>query len=124
MSNAITMGIIWHLVGAASAACFYAPFKKVQHWSWETMWAIGGFVSWIILPWLVSYILLPDFWAYYGSFNASTLLPVFLLTLVLVWVAAFFVFALAVKPQACQQCQHAPCTQQDQRVVAHQIHQP
>ncbi|MCE0801633.1 MULTISPECIES: L-rhamnose/proton symporter RhaT [Buttiauxella] len=78
MSNAITMGIIWHLVGAASAACFYAPFKKVQHWSWETMWAVGGFVSWIILPWLVSYILLPDFWAYYGSFNASTLLPVFL----------------------------------------------
>ncbi|MEW7312718.1 L-rhamnose/proton symporter RhaT [Buttiauxella gaviniae] len=78
MGNAITMGIIWHLVGAASAACFYAPFKKVQRWSWETMWAIGGFVSWIILPWLVSYILLPDFWAYYGSFNASTLLPVFL----------------------------------------------
>jgi L-rhamnose-H+ transport protein len=72
------MGIIWHLVGAASAACFYAPFKKVQQWSWETMWAIGGFVSWIILPWLVSYILLPDFWAYYSSFNASTLLPVFL----------------------------------------------
>jgi len=78
MSNAITMGIIWHLVGAASAACFYAPFKKVQRWSWETMWAVGGFVSWIILPWTVSYVLLPDFWAYFGLFNASTLLPVFL----------------------------------------------
>ena len=78
MGNAITMGIIWHLVGAASAACFYAPFKKVQRWSWETMWAVGGFVSWIILPWTVSYVLLPDFWAYFGSFNASTLLPVFL----------------------------------------------
>ncbi|HEY1846984.1 MAG TPA: L-rhamnose/proton symporter RhaT [Buttiauxella sp.] len=78
MSNAITMGILWHLVGAASAACFYAPFKKVQRWSWETMWAIGGFVSWIILPWAVSSVLLPDFWAYYGSFSASTLLPVFL----------------------------------------------
>ncbi|MDL5555111.1 L-rhamnose/proton symporter RhaT, partial [Klebsiella pneumoniae] len=23
MSNAITMGIFWHLIGAASAACFY-----------------------------------------------------------------------------------------------------
>ncbi|HIC2866294.1 TPA: L-rhamnose/proton symporter RhaT [Citrobacter freundii] len=78
MGNAITMGIIWHLIGAASAACFYAPFKKVQHWSWETMWSIGGFVSWLILPWLVSAILLPDFWTYYNSFSASTLLPVFL----------------------------------------------
>lgn len=50
MSNAITMGIFWHLIGAASAACFYAPFKKVKKWSWETMWSVGGIVSWIILP--------------------------------------------------------------------------
>ena len=78
MNHAITMGIFWHLIGAASAACFYAPFKKVKHWSWETMWSIGGIVSWLILPWAISAMLLPDFWAYYGSFNASTLLPVFL----------------------------------------------
>lgn len=41
MNNAIILGIIWHLVGAASAACFYAPFKQVKKWSWETMWSIG-----------------------------------------------------------------------------------
>ncbi|MGL4858300.1 MAG: L-rhamnose/proton symporter RhaT [Enterobacteriaceae bacterium] len=78
MSNAIVVGIFWHLVGAASAACFYAPFKKVRQWSWETMWSIGGLISWLILPWSISYILLPDFWAYYGSFTSATLLPVFL----------------------------------------------
>ncbi|HBQ1173664.1 TPA: L-rhamnose/proton symporter RhaT [Klebsiella aerogenes] len=78
MNHAITMGIFWHLIGAASAACFYAPFKKVKHWSWETMWSIGGIVSWLILPWAISAMLLPDFWAYYRSFSASTLLPVFL----------------------------------------------
>lgn len=78
MNDSIVLGIIWHLVGAASAACFYAPFKQVKHWSWETMWSIGGFVSWLVLPWLVSYILLPNFWAYYGSFSFSVLLPVFL----------------------------------------------
>ena len=78
MNHAITMGIFWHLIGAASAACFYAPFKKVKHWSWETMWSIGGTVSWLILPWTISAMLLPDFWAYFTSFNASTLLPVFL----------------------------------------------
>ena len=78
MNHAITMGIFWHLIGAASAACFYAPFKKVKHWSWETMWSVGGIVSWLILPWAISATLLPDFWAYYRSFSASTLLPVFL----------------------------------------------
>ena len=61
MSNAITMGIFWHLIGAASAACFYAPFKKVKKWSWETMWSVGGIVSWIILPWAISALLLPNF---------------------------------------------------------------
>ncbi|GEM_PF-4151231 len=70
MSHAITMGIFWHLIGAASAACFYAPFKKVRNWSWETMWSIGGIVSWIILPWAISALLLPDVWAYYSSFSA------------------------------------------------------
>ncbi|MDI1209912.1 L-rhamnose/proton symporter RhaT, partial [Escherichia coli] len=69
MSNAITMGIFWHLIGAASAACFYAPFKKVKKWSWETMWSVGGIVSWIILPWAISALLLPNFWAYYSSFR-------------------------------------------------------
>ncbi|MBJ3814338.1 L-rhamnose/proton symporter RhaT [Shimwellia pseudoproteus] len=78
MSNAITMGILWHLIGAASAACFYAPFKKVQQWSWETMWSIGGVVSWIVLPWAISAALLPHFWDYYASFSAATLWPVFL----------------------------------------------
>ncbi|OON39987.1 rhamnose/proton symporter RhaT [Izhakiella australiensis] len=78
MNNAILAGILWHLVGAASAACFYAPFKKVRHWSWETMWSVGGFMSWLILPAVVSVILLPDFWAYYRSFTLSQLMPVFL----------------------------------------------
>ena len=78
MDNAILLGIMWHLVGAASAACFYAPLKKVKNWSWETMWSVGGIMSWLILPWLVSAILLPQFWQYYASFDFATLMPVFL----------------------------------------------
>jgi len=78
MNNAILLGIMWHFIGATSAACFYAPFKKVRNWSWETMWSVGGVMSWLILPWAVSAILLPDFWQYYRSFSLSTLLPVFL----------------------------------------------
>ncbi|WP_213992618.1 L-rhamnose/proton symporter RhaT [Sodalis sp. dw_96] len=78
MGSSIILGIFWHFVGAASAACFYAPFKQVRRWSWETMWSLGGFFSWIVLPWTVSAILLPDFWGYYSSFSMSTLLPVFL----------------------------------------------
>lgn len=78
MSSSIFLGIFWHFVGAASAACFYAPLKKVKKWSWETMWSLAGIFSWIILPWSISYLLLPDFLGYFSSFNASTLLTVLL----------------------------------------------
>ncbi|WP_439236508.1 L-rhamnose/proton symporter RhaT [Lonepinella koalarum] len=78
MGSSILLGIFWHFIGATSAACFYAPMKKVTNWSWETMWAVAGIFSWILLPWSISYWLLPDFWAYYGEFSSSILLPVFL----------------------------------------------
>ena len=62
----IIAGIGWHMVGAASAASFYAPIDKVRNWSWETTWAVAGLFSWILLPIGVSALLLPDFGAFYA----------------------------------------------------------
>src|ERR1700747_645271 len=60
-------GIGWHMVGAASAASFYAPIEKVKKWSWETTWAVAGIFSWILLPIGVSFLLLPNFGEFYCS---------------------------------------------------------
>jgi L-rhamnose-H+ transport protein len=62
------------MVGAASAASFYAPIGKVKKWSWETTWAVAGFFSWILLPISVSLLLLPDFLGFYGSMDPHVLL--------------------------------------------------
>jgi L-rhamnose-H+ transport protein len=64
------------MVGAASAASFYAPIGKVKKWSWETTWAVAGFFSWILLPISVSFLLLPDFHAFYASIDTHVLLKV------------------------------------------------
>ncbi len=69
----IIAGIGWHMVGAASAASFYAPIEKVKRWSWETTWAVAGLFSWILLPIGVSYLLLPHFGAFYGSIPSDVL---------------------------------------------------
>ena len=69
----IIAGIGWHMVGAASAASFYAPIEKVKKWSWETTWAVAGLFSWILLPIGVSFLLLPNFGAFYGSIPAAVL---------------------------------------------------
>ena len=71
---AILAGIGWHMVGAASAASFYAPIEKVKRWSWETTWAVAGIFSWVLLPIGVSYLLLPHFATFYGSIPSSVLL--------------------------------------------------
>jgi L-rhamnose-H+ transport protein len=73
---AILTGIGWHMVGAASAASFYAPIEKVKRWSWETTWAVAGLFSWILLPIGVSLFLLPDFRGFYASVDGHLLLKV------------------------------------------------
>ena len=74
--SSIIGGIGWHMVGAASAAAFYAPIGKVKKWSWETTWALAGIFSWILLPSAVSLLLLPDFLAFYGSIDGQVLFKV------------------------------------------------
>jgi L-rhamnose-H+ transport protein len=69
----VIAGIGWHMVGAASAASFYAPIEKVKKWSWETTWAFAGFFSWILLPIGVSFLLLPNFGAFYASIPSEVL---------------------------------------------------
>ncbi len=74
----ILAGIGWHMVGAASAASFYAPIEKVKKWSWETTWAVAGIFSWVLLPISVSLLLLPSFWGFYAGIDRTVLWHAFL----------------------------------------------
>jgi L-rhamnose-H+ transport protein len=74
----IISGIGWHMVGAASAASFYAPISKVKKWTWEGTWAVAGIFSWVLLPICVSAMLLPEFRAFYGSLDPAVVLRTFL----------------------------------------------
>ena len=76
--NSIVTAIGWHMVGAASAASFYAPIGKVKKWSWETTWAVAGIFSWVLLPISVSWFLLTDFRAFYAGLDSDTVLNAFL----------------------------------------------
>jgi L-rhamnose-H+ transport protein len=70
----ILAGIGWHLVGAASAASFYAPIEKVKKWTWETTWAVAGIFSWVLLPLGVSFVLLPHLVPFYQGIAGGVLL--------------------------------------------------
>ena len=61
------LGIIFHAIGGFAAGSFYAPYKKVKNWAWEIYWLLGGLFAWIIMPWLVSYIAIPDLMEFLSS---------------------------------------------------------
>ena len=44
------LGVLLHAIGGLAAASFYIPYKRVQGWSWETYWLVGGVFSWIVAP--------------------------------------------------------------------------
>ena len=48
------LGVFFHWLGGLASGSFYVPFRRVRNWAWETYWLVGGFFSWIIVPWILA----------------------------------------------------------------------
>jgi L-rhamnose-H+ transport protein len=53
-------GILLIALGSIGAASFYVPFKKVKSWAWESYWIVQGVAAWILAPWIIAFIAIPD----------------------------------------------------------------
>jgi L-rhamnose-H+ transport protein len=71
------LGVFFHWLGGLASGSFYVPYRGVKNWAWETYWLVGGFFSWIIMPWALALSMTRDlvqvihqapagslFWAY------------------------------------------------------------
>jgi L-rhamnose-H+ transport protein len=54
------LGVVFHWLGGLASGSFYVPYRGVKKWSWETYWLVGGFFSWIIMPWLLASLMTND----------------------------------------------------------------
>jgi len=54
------LGVVLHAIGGLASAVFYLPYRKVKHWAWESYWLTGGIFSWIVAPWLIASLAVPD----------------------------------------------------------------
>lgn len=68
------LGVLLHAIGGLAAASFYIPYKRVKGWSWEVYWLVGGFFSWIIAPWVLALIILPQTPAILAASDPKSLL--------------------------------------------------
>lgn len=56
----VVNGVLYHAVGASSAALCYTPQKKVKGWAWQTYWLTQALVCWLLLPIIVAFITIPQ----------------------------------------------------------------
>ena len=67
------LGLVFHWLGGAAAAAFYAPYRKTTQWSWQTFWLVGGVISWLVAPVGFALVLVPGFWNVITNAPASSL---------------------------------------------------
>lgn len=67
------LGVFFHWLGGLASGSFYVPYRGVKKWSWETYWLVGGFFSWIIMPWLLASMMTNDLVNVLRQQNWSTL---------------------------------------------------
>lgn len=58
--NPIT-GTGLHALGGISASTCYLPNHKTKNWSWGTFWIVQACFAWLIMPLVIGYFTVPDF---------------------------------------------------------------
>ncbi len=91
----VLLGIIFHSLGGFASGSFYMPYNRVKGWSWEIFWLVGGLFSWLIMPFLLTYLTVPDFASFIASAQPSLLRIVFLLGLL--WGIGGLTYGLGVR---------------------------
>lgn len=54
------LGVVLHAIGGFAAGSFYIPFKRVRNWAWESYWLISGLAAWVVVPWIVAFLTVPN----------------------------------------------------------------
>lgn len=89
------LGVIFHFIGGFASGSFYIPFKKVKNWAWESYWIVGGFFSWLIVPFLAAWITVPDFLKIIGQTESETLFWTYFMGIL--WGIGGLTFGLAMR---------------------------
>jgi L-rhamnose-H+ transport protein len=50
-----------HAIGGISAATCYLPNTQTRRWSWGTFWLVQALFAWILMPALIGWLTVPDF---------------------------------------------------------------
>ena len=75
----LIIGIFYHMVGASSATLCYTPQKGIKNWSWQTFWVAQALVCWLVLPFVIAWLTIPDLSAVLKEAPSDAMIKSFLL---------------------------------------------
>lgn len=75
----LASSILFHAIGAASAACCYVPQKRVRGWSWQSYWLTQASFCWLLLPIIGAFLTVPEFLQVVRDAPRDAMLRTFLL---------------------------------------------
>jgi L-rhamnose-H+ transport protein len=70
----VITGLLLVMTGGLASGSFYIPFNKVRNWAWEIYWLVGGVFSWLIAPWAVALLTIPNLSGVFRQAETSQLL--------------------------------------------------
>lgn len=70
---AVFWGVILHALGGFASGSFYLPYKGVRGWAWESYWLVGGLFSWIVAPWILGSLTVPNLMQVLRESSSETL---------------------------------------------------
>src|SRR6185436_8821656 len=72
-------GLLVVLAAGVAQGSFMLPMKWTNHWKWENTWLIFAFTAYVICPWLLVLVTVPQAFQIYASAPLSQILIVMLL---------------------------------------------
>lgn len=72
-------GVMFHAIGASSAALCYTPQRKVVNWSWQTYWLAQAFVCWLLLPVFIAWLTIPHLLVVLSEAPSHVMIKTFLM---------------------------------------------
>lgn len=73
------LGTLLHAVGGISAASCYLPSTKTKGWSWNTFWLAQSVFAWFLVPLLLAWLTVPNFFSIIAEAPSKPLWMAFLL---------------------------------------------
>lgn len=73
------IGTFLHAIGGISAASCYLPSTKLQKWSWGTFWLAQALFAWIIIPLILGWLTVPDFFTILANASSKPFWMAFIL---------------------------------------------